>query len=247
MKWFKHLSGSLSNSIIFEAIEKFGSDGYLVFFGTLELMSDEFDIFNPGINRLSIKKMTKSFQLSRQKTVKILRYFDQKAKENMKKKVSFLVDIEKDFIVINCKRLAELCDNHTSKLLKDALKLLQSKNEVTSSQEAEAEAEADLSKSNNEAFSLASQDEINEASIIKIDEDINLICEKLHKEKIFEQVYKFKNAMIKAGKNKRAILHALSRCYLKRKFEKGAYAYCQYIMKIENGNYNERDHLKTSP
>ena len=65
MKWFKHLSGSLNNSLIYELVSEHGSDGYLVFFGTIELMSDEFDIYNPGLNRIPIKKMQKSFQMSR--------------------------------------------------------------------------------------------------------------------------------------------------------------------------------------
>jgi len=131
MKWFKHLSGSLNDDLIFEAIEKFGSDGYLVFFGTLEIMSDEFNINNPGVNRISIKKLTKNFQLSRQKTLKILSFFDQKANENQQKKKSFFVQFEKKHVVVKCNRLAELSDNHTKKLLNDTTKLLQSENEVT--------------------------------------------------------------------------------------------------------------------
>ena len=226
MKWFKHLSGSLSNSIIFEAIEKFGGDGYLVFFGTLELMSDEFDIHNPGINRLSIKKMTKSFQLSRQKTLKILRHFDQKAKENTKKKVSFLAGIEKEHVLINCKRLADLCDNHTGKLLRDYLKSLQSETEVTLSQEVE---------------------DIDESAIPKIDQHIDEICKELYDQKIFPKVHVFKNAMLKKNKNKRAILHTLSRCLLKREFKEGPYAYCVKIITIEDGNYNESEYHKAAP
>jgi len=134
VKWFKHLSGSLNNSIIAESIERFGSDGYLVFFGILEMLSDEFDIHNPGKLTIRMKKITKNLQLSRQKTVKILRFFDEKAKNNSKKDVSFFADIGKVDVIINCKRLAKLCDNHTQKLLKDTSKSLQSKNEVTSSQ-----------------------------------------------------------------------------------------------------------------
>ena len=82
-----------------------------------------------------MKKITKNLQLSRQKTVKILTFFDQKAKENSNKSVSFLVDIGKRDVTINCKRLADLCDNHTQKLLRDTTKLLQSDIEATSLQE----------------------------------------------------------------------------------------------------------------
>ncbi len=58
MKWYKHLSGSLNNSFTFDLVEKFGGDGYMVFFGTLEIMADEFDIHNPGLSCISIKKLT---------------------------------------------------------------------------------------------------------------------------------------------------------------------------------------------
>ena len=42
MKWFKHISDSLDDPFIFELITLFGGDGYLVFFGLLEIYSREF-------------------------------------------------------------------------------------------------------------------------------------------------------------------------------------------------------------
>ena len=42
MKWFKHISDSLDDPFIFELLSRFGSDGYLVFFGVLEIYSREF-------------------------------------------------------------------------------------------------------------------------------------------------------------------------------------------------------------
>ena len=144
MKWFKHLTGSLNNSLVFELIEDFGSDGYLVFFGTIELMADEFDVYNPGYNRLSVKKLCKSFQLSRQKTVKILRAINQKSTEKLqkideklaknlqktgkmnqvyqillysklKKIPGFFCEIKKGEVEIICLRLKDLCDEYTQK------------------------------------------------------------------------------------------------------------------------------------
>jgi len=131
MKWFKHLAGSLKDSIIFEAIEKFGSDGYLVFFGTLELMADEFDIYNPEKVTISLKKMTSFFQLSRQKTVRILSFFDEKAKINQKKNKSFFAEVNKTHVTIICKRFAELADIHTHNELAKTNKSLISNLEVT--------------------------------------------------------------------------------------------------------------------
>lgn len=42
MKWYKHISDSLDDPFIFDLIDTFGADGYLVFFGILEIYSREF-------------------------------------------------------------------------------------------------------------------------------------------------------------------------------------------------------------
>ena len=99
------------------------------------------------------------------------------------------------------------------------------------------------------AFSLPSQEIINESSIPKIQIDLNKICDELYEAKIFPEVHAFKNTMLKKGKNERSVLHTLSRCYLKKTFDKdgGPWAYCIKIINIEDGNYNERDYLKTVP
>ena len=131
MKWFKHKSKSLNDDLIFEAIERFGSDGYLVFFGTLEIMSDEFDIHQPGVSRVSIKKLTKNLQLSRQKTLRILSFFHQKANEERFKNKSFFVVFEKDHVVVKCNELAKLCDEHTRKLLFKSQESVRSQSGVT--------------------------------------------------------------------------------------------------------------------
>ena len=96
-------------------------------------MSREFDVNSPGISTVSISFLRKKLQLSQQKTLKILRFCDQKAKLNQSKDVAFFTDIQKDHVIINCKKLAKLCDNHTQKLIKDTSKSLQSNFKTTSS------------------------------------------------------------------------------------------------------------------
>lgn len=115
MKWFKHLSGSLKNSFISDLVYNFGGDGYLVFFGVLELMSDEFDFNNPGVLTISWNNLRRNLQLSRQKTAKILSFCHQKANENHSKNVSFFVEMNDSGVVINCVRFKELCDEYTRK------------------------------------------------------------------------------------------------------------------------------------
>jgi hypothetical protein len=97
------------------------------------------------------------------------------------------------------------------------------------------------------SFDPPSEEILKEASIKKINTEIETVTEKLYQEKIFPKVHAFKNKMFKKSQNERAILHTLSRCYLKRKFDKsGAWGYCMKIMQVENGNYNESDYNKTA-
>lgn len=147
MRWFKHLSGALNDDLIFEAVAIFGSDAYMVFFGVKELMSEEFDIHNPGVCRILTKKLTKNLQLSRQKTVRILKHFHQKATEKRFVLKSFTIDIEKDYITITDLKLKELCDGYTEKQLRKLEKKDRTKTgqcpEKVRPQEVELEVEED--------------------------------------------------------------------------------------------------------
>ena len=88
------------------------------------------------------------------------------------------------------------------------------------------------------------QEEIEESSLTKVTQHINQACEQLKKEKIFHDAFAFANKKIGQKKNKRAILHTLCRCYLAK--PKEPYPYCVKILKVEDGNFNEREHSKTS-
>lgn len=96
-------------------------------------------------------------------------------------------------------------------------------------------------------YKLPSKEEINESAQPKLIKDLNKICDELYEKKIFPKVHAFKNKMFKEGKNERAIIHTLTRCYLKKIFKDSPWAYCEKIISIEDGNYNERDYLKTVP
>jgi uncharacterized protein YdaU (DUF1376 family) len=93
-------------------------------------------------------------------------------------------------------------------------------------------------------FELPTKEEITEASPIKTISDMDNVCTQLYEENVFPDVHAFKNKMLKAGKNEKAILHALCRCYLSKPEE--PWGFCKTILDVEDGNYNERDHAKTS-
>jgi uncharacterized protein YdaU (DUF1376 family) len=93
-------------------------------------------------------------------------------------------------------------------------------------------------------FELPTKEEITEASPIKTNSDMDNVCTQLYEENIFPDVHAFKNKMLKVGKNEKAILHTLCRCYLSRPEE--PWGFCKAIMDVEDGNYNERDHTRTA-
>jgi len=92
---------------------KFKSDGYMVFFRTIEVMGREFDVTNPGVNTFSIAFFRKKFTISWQKTVKILQFFDKKGRI----KVLFGKEDGLETITLNCPKLLELCDEYTQRAL----------------------------------------------------------------------------------------------------------------------------------
>jgi len=114
MKWFKHMSDSLSDPFIFELIENFGGDGYLVFFGTLSLMAAEFDINFPGKSQFSVKFLAKNFQISDKKLRKIFNFITKKGK--------FFVEYCNGMYFINCPKFKDICDNFTRKSLSKSTK-----------------------------------------------------------------------------------------------------------------------------
>ena len=113
MKWFKHLVASGDDPDIDAAMIEFGSDGYYVFFRTLEIMSREFDVAAPGQNTFYWEFLRKRYRISPRKLLKILSFFQQKDR------IFFRVyDVEKiRMIQLNCPKLKVLCDEYAQKKL----------------------------------------------------------------------------------------------------------------------------------
>jgi hypothetical protein len=136
IKWFKHISDSLDDPFIQDLMDEFGSDGYLVFFGTLEMLSREFDIKNPGIVTLPHNYIRRKLRLSWHKISTIYKFCEEEGR--------FFVTDNGRKITINCPKLKDLCDDWTKKLLR-------SNSEVTFSEplieeEVEEEKEEDKKK-----------------------------------------------------------------------------------------------------
>lgn len=104
-----------------DAVSIFGTDGYYVYFRILEIMADELDVENPGQNTFLIKTLRKKLQISIKKTLKILKFFEEK------KRIFWSVSDNGcgQEIHLNCPKLKDLCDKYTEDTLR-------SKREVTS-------------------------------------------------------------------------------------------------------------------
>ena len=113
MKWYKHLTASGDDPDIHDSIEIFGPEGYYVFFRTLEIMSIEFDIENPGKNTFSRSFLMKKFQVSARKVSKILQFFNEKERIFCE----FYNNGKMDMVSLNCPKLKELADDYTRKEL----------------------------------------------------------------------------------------------------------------------------------
>ncbi len=134
MKWFKHITDSLDDPFIQDLMDEFGSDGYLVFFGILEMMGREFDPKSPGKVTLPRRFCRRKLRLSWQKISTILEFCEQNNR--------FFVEDNGRQVTINCPKLKDLTDNWTKRLLR-------SSSEVTPkkvSNQLEVEEEVDIKK-----------------------------------------------------------------------------------------------------
>lgn len=107
MKWFKHISDSLDDPFIFDLISEFGGDGYMVFFGILEILARECDGDFTKFQTFSAKFLSRKLQLSTRKLSKVLDF--------IKIKGRFLIATQGKQILINCPKLQELQDDYSRK------------------------------------------------------------------------------------------------------------------------------------
>ena len=111
IKWFKHISDSLDDPFIFDLTSEFGGDGYLVFFGVLEIYSREFKTeLNWKLN-VSQRYLTRKLN-KRQSTlvVKILKHIQNSGKWD--------IDFNGPQVSIYIPKFTELIDNWSQRKLR---------------------------------------------------------------------------------------------------------------------------------
>ncbi len=111
MKWFKHVSDSLDDPFIFELMDQFGSDGYLTFFGIIEIYAREFQTENDWKLTVSWNFLHKKLLVSVQKLKKII-----------SKIYKWEVEQTDTHAVIYIPKFKQFLDESTLKKLRDAEK-----------------------------------------------------------------------------------------------------------------------------
>lgn len=120
MKWFKHVSDSLDDPFIFDLMCKFGGDGYLTFFGIVEIYSRE---FNTEVGwKLSVTRDYLKRKLCKRQATLII-----KSLEFIKNSGKWEVDFNGENVTIYIPKFRELLDETTLKKLRQKEELFRNR------------------------------------------------------------------------------------------------------------------------
>jgi hypothetical protein len=215
----------------------FGSDGPWVFFRTLEIMSREFDIHNPGKNQFFLSFFTKKFRLSSRKLLKILQYFD-------KKKRIFINLYDEDgvrMIELFCPKLKSLADEYTrvkmSKISGDSQGTLRSKS-YTDNRQQTTDTDVLFVPENSGLISG-----LNNAFLEQILQKCEKIVQLASRDRKELNPYSFVQKAINISGHPKAIDEALDMCIKRWDQVREPWPYMMAIFKMKNGNYWEDDHV----
>ena len=224
--------------VVSDAWDEFGDAGYVVWFVLLEVYGQQYSSSKPD-KKLDVSKvfLKRKFRKSWAKVEQVLNYYSEFGKLDVK--------INGKRVLIGIPKFTEILSNWTKR--QTSLPTEAPTEQPTAKTRVREDKEKDKELKQVKAFALPDKETIKDAAERKIRTDLEMVCGKLYEEGIFPKVHAYKNSQLKKTKNVRAVLHVLSRCYLKKKFEKGPWAYCEKIMQVENGNYNESDYTKSAP
>lgn len=239
MKWFKHLVESGDDPFIGSAIILFGSDGYYVFFRTLEIMSREFDIQNPGRNTFLWQFLREKYRVSGQKLTKILSFFDQNGRIFSR---TFYNDKVR-MIELYCPKLEQLCDEYAQKKLAKCRDIV-GKKSGTRQQTTDNRLQTSVVTGGEEPRIL-NMGGAYMGEIIKK-------CQTIHDLQSGERgdkkinVEAWVNQAVKKGGHPKAIDYALDHLAGRWKSVLDPWPYVESIFQMQNGNFWEREHVQES-
>ena len=108
MKWFKHYSDSLEDPFVQELMDEFGAQGYLFYFGLLEIFAAEMGSNLDGELELKPEYLRRKLRISSAKVEKLLNH----CSTVMKLSANF----SKGRWIISIPKMLELKDNYTKDL-----------------------------------------------------------------------------------------------------------------------------------
>ena len=114
--WFKHKMDAGDDPFICALMKEFGPTGYWVFFRTLELMRQNFDVRVPGKLCLSWDIVQLKFHSRKKKINSIWVYCHDKGK--------FFVSEKDGEVTVICPKFKELMDKYTSRLVREKVDTL---------------------------------------------------------------------------------------------------------------------------
>ncbi|MBW2178803.1 MAG: hypothetical protein JRG81_00280 [Deltaproteobacteria bacterium] len=135
IKWFKHISDSLDDPFIFDLMDRFGADGYLVFFGVLEIYSREFKTKHDW--KLNVTRSYLSRKLNKRQSTLVM-----KCLKHIQKSGKWEITFNDEQVIVFIPKFTEIIGEWTRRKLRspsaDAPKILKTE------EEAEEEAEEDI-------------------------------------------------------------------------------------------------------
>ena len=239
MKWFKHLVESGDDPDIGSAIILFGSDGYYVFFRTLEIMSREFDITNPGRNIFFWQFLREKYRVSGQKLTKILSFFDQNGRIFSRT----FYDGKIRMIELYCPKLEQLCDEYAQKKLAKCRDIVGNKSGTRQQTTDNTQQTRLLTGGKDPGFLNVGGTYLDE--IIKKCQKIQDLQNSSRGDKKIN-IEAWVNQSVKGGAHPKAIDYSIEQLIKKWEVVGQPWPYIQAIFQMKNGNFWEDEHIQES-
>lgn len=110
MKWFQHLTDSLDDDFIFDLMTRFGASGYLVYFGTIEVLARNFEPGSGNEVRTTWVQLGNKLRMKPKSIRKILDHFVENKKMTFKENDGYLY--------VNFPILQQLLDEYAKKKIR---------------------------------------------------------------------------------------------------------------------------------
>lgn len=234
MKWYKHISDSLDDPFIFDLMSKHGSDGYLVFFGVLEIYSRE---FKPDLSwNLSV-----SLSYLKQKFHKTHKQLITNPLQTISNSGKWDVVINGDQVTIFIPKFTELLDEWTARKIgsKSGVTPEILKRNIDTDKELDKDLDKEKLKEKVTRLPDKPKAETTDPEKQPVFEKLKELMIKFPDQRYQHNIQEF----VKANwfKNDKAIEHCLNQLLISKKTVPYPRKFLEKILSVENGNFNERE------